>query len=232
VAESIHVKQLGINRCYLIAGVGNILIDAGPPRTGRAILDWIATIPVRPADIQLIVLTHGHPDHVGSAADLRKATGAKIAVHHLDQEWVEKGRLVWPTPASTWGGVARLLMYPVKPLLRFDGLPVDVVLGDEGLPLADYGISGRIIYTPGHTLGSVSVLLDSGDAFVSCMAHSGLPFRLRPGLPIFADDLPKLRESWKVLLELGAQTIYPAHGGPFSAEVIRRALSGEPDAVK
>jgi hypothetical protein len=57
------------------------------------------------------------------------------------------------------------------------------------------------------------------------MAHNNLPFRLSPGLPIFAEDLPKVRESWRSLLKEGAETIYPAHGEPFSAEVIRKALS-------
>ncbi len=84
---------------------------------------------------------------------------------------------------------------------------------------------GRVIHTPGHTAGSVSVLLETGEAFVGCMAHNNLPFRLRPGLPIFAEDLEQLRESWKQVLNQGARTIYPAHGEPFSADIIRRILS-------
>ena len=93
------------------------------------------------------------------------------------------------------------------------------------MPLAECGIPGRVIHTPGHTAGSVSVLLETGDALVGCMAHSGFPFRLSPGLPIFAEDLEKLRKSWKLLLDQGAKTIYPAHGEPFSADIIRRVLS-------
>jgi glyoxylase-like metal-dependent hydrolase (beta-lactamase superfamily II) len=57
------------------------------------------------------------------------------------------------------------------------------------------------------------------------MAHNNLPFRLSPGLPIFAEDLSNVRESWRSLLEQGADTIYPAHGNPFSAEIIRKVLS-------
>jgi len=51
------------------------------------------------------------------------------------------------------------------------------------------------------------------------------PLCLSPGLPIFAEDSQKLKESWKLLLEQGAKTVYPGHGGPFSADMIRKALS-------
>ena len=52
------------------------------------------------------------------------------------------------------------------------------------------------------------------------------PLRLKRGLPlpIFAEDLRSLKTSWRRLLELGAETVYPAHGKPFSAEVICKAL--------
>jgi len=51
------------------------------------------------------------------------------------------------------------------------------------------------------------------------------PLRLNPGLPILAEDLEKVKESWKQLLDLGARTVYPGHVRSFSAEVIRRALA-------
>ena len=110
------------------------------------------------------------------------------------------------------------------PLVKFPPAHVDVVLGDDGLSLADYGITGRILYTPGHSMGSVSVLLETGDAFVGDLAMNEFPLRLSPGLPIFAEDMQKVKESWKKLLDEGARIIYPAHGKPFSAEIMRAAV--------
>jgi glyoxylase-like metal-dependent hydrolase (beta-lactamase superfamily II) len=136
----------------------------------------------------------------------------------------ENGDVVWPSAVTNWGRVTRSIIKPLTPLFRFQGDKVDVVLGNEGLSLEKYGIPGKVIHTPGHTLGSVSVLLETGDAFVGCMTHNGIPFRIKPGLPIFAEDLPKLRDSWRSLLEQGAETIYPAHGDSFSAGVILKAL--------
>jgi glyoxylase-like metal-dependent hydrolase (beta-lactamase superfamily II) len=127
--------------------------------------------------------------------------------------------------------VARVALKPLTPLFRFPKGKVDVVIRNDGLSLSDYGIPGRVIHTPGHTPGSVSVMLETGDAIVGCMTHNSFPFRLSPGLPIFAEDLPKLRDSWRSILEQGAETIYPAHGDSFSAGVMLKVLKIKNDEV-
>jgi hydroxyacylglutathione hydrolase len=223
MAVKIYSKRLGINRCYVIKDGGCVMVDAGPPRSALAIEEWLRAI--KPGEIQLIVLTHGHADHAGSALGVKEITGAKIAIHEADRASLASGALVMPLAVTTWGHVLRTAMLPLTPMLRFPGTQADLVLPDEGLSLAEYGIAGRVIYTPGHTPGSVSVLLETGDAFVGCLAHNNLPFRLRPGLPVFAEDLSKVRASWSVLLEQGVETIYPAHGDPFPAQIMRKALS-------
>jgi hydroxyacylglutathione hydrolase len=201
------------------------MVDTGPPQGGQAIVNWLGTIAINPQEIQLIVLTHGHADHVGSALRVKEFTGAQAALHENDKYMLENGEVVWPSAASTWGHVARNLLKPLTPIFAFSGSKVDVVIDDDGLSLEEYGIPGKIIHTPGHTPGSVSVLLETGDAFVGCMTHNSPPFRLKPGLPIFAEDLPKLSESWRLLIDEGAKTIYPAHGNSFSVEEILKVLS-------
>ena len=51
-----------------------------------------------------------------------------------------------------------------------------------------------------------------------------IPLRLSPGLPIFAEDLQEVKDSWKLLLDKGARMVYPAHGRYFSAEIIRKIM--------
>ncbi len=220
----IYSKRLGINRCYIIKADGCIMVDTGPPKSERFIEKWLSTLPIIPHDIRLIVLTHGHADHVGAAMKVKQITGAEIAIHKYDQDLFEQGTMVWPTAVTTWGQVALILMKPFQTLFHFPGGKVDVVLGNKGLSLEEYGIPGSVIHTPGHTPGSVSVLLNSGEAFVGCMTHNNLPFRLKPGLPIFAEDLPKLKDSWRSLLGGGVEIIYPGHGDSFSADVMRKVL--------
>ena len=112
----------------------------------------------------------------------------------------------------------------LMPLFHIPVTDIDVVLGDENHSLASYGIPGRVIYTPGHSIGSVSVLLETGDVFVGDLAMNKFPLRFSPGLPIFADDLRQVRQSWELLLNQGAKTVHPAHGKPFAAEIMQRAL--------
>ncbi len=200
------------------------MIDAGPPRSERAIHRWFKAIKLAPEDLQLVVLTHGHFDHAGTARWLQEFTGASIAIHEMEREWLENGTVVYPEAISAWGRVMISIAKLAKPWIRFSGIEANIVLGSEGFDLAKYGIAGEVIHTPGHTSGSVSVLLETGEAFVGCLAHSNFPFRYGPGLPILADEPQSLHSSWKTLLEKGADTIYPAHGKPFSAEVIRRIL--------
>jgi len=225
VNVDIYTKRLGINRSYIIKSEGCIMIDTGPVRSAKAIRNWIKTIPIDPDEIRLILLSHAHGDHVGAARDVKEFTGAQIAIHEQDREYLEKSITLWPSALNTWGHIARIIMKPIKPILRFPATHADIVIEGDDFSLAEYGIPGHVVHTPGHTLGSVSVLLKTGDAFVGCLAHNNLPFRLRPGWPIFGEDKNKLQASWKRLLDLGAVRIHPGHGNPFSAEVIRQLLS-------
>ncbi len=148
-------------------------------------------------------------------------------MHHRETDWLEKSLIVLSPAVTVWGQIFRAIMTPFLPLVHFPAADVNVLLGNEGMSLGGYGIGGKIIYTPGHSIGSVSVLLDSGDAFVGDLAMNEFPLRLRPGLPIFAEDVEKVEASWRRLLDEGAKTVYPAHGKPFAADVMRAKVLGK-----
>ncbi|PQP34119.1 hypothetical protein C6A37_09425, partial [Desulfobacteraceae bacterium SEEP-SAG9] len=174
---------------------------------------------IKPEEVKLIVLTHGHWDHIGSAKDIKEATGAKIAMHAKEKDWLEKSLKPQPPGVTLWGKIFINILKMFLPLIHIPATKVDVVLTDEAFSLADYGIPGKVIYTPGHSSGSVSILLETGDVFVGDLAMNKFPLRFSPGLPIFAEDWDKVIESWKMLLDQGAKTVYPAHGEPFSADI-------------
>lgn len=68
-------------------------------------------------------------------------------------------------------------------------------------------------------------MLDSGEAFVGDMAMNKFPLRLSPGMPIYAEDLQSLFDSWEKLLDEGVQTVFPAHGDPFPVDIIPKELA-------
>jgi hydroxyacylglutathione hydrolase len=224
MSVNIYPVILGFDHCYIIRGEGTIMVDGGAPKKAREFTDSIKKLSLKPGDIQLMVMTHGHWDHIGSAKEIKELTGAKIAMHEREKEWLEKSLKPLPPGITPWGYVFKGIMTMFMPLVHISSTGVDVVLGDEEQSLSQYGIPGRVIHTPGHSAGSVSILLEEGEAFVGDLAMNKFPLRLSPGLPIFAEDRAMLKASWQRLLDQGAKTVYPAHGEPFPADVIRRAL--------
>lgn len=215
---------LGLDHCYLIKGTEAILIDGGAPNQVDRFKQIIEQLPVEPEDIKLILLTHGHWDHIASTKDIQAITGARVALHSREKDWLEKGLTPMPPGVTLWG---RILSWTVGIYARSVVIPttqVDIVLKDNEWSLAEYGIPGKVIHTPGHSSGSVTILLEMGDAFVGDLAMNAFPLRLSPGLPIFAEDMESVKASWKKLFNLRVKTVYPAHGKPFSADIMRKAL--------
>jgi hydroxyacylglutathione hydrolase len=210
--------------CYLLTGEKTILIDAGVPGLMKLFLRKLANFGVQPEEIDLVIITHAHADHTGMAMKIKELTGAKIAIHQRDKVWLESGKMPIPRGATVLGKIASSFLKLI-PKITVPPALADIVLEDENYLLNDYGIPGKIVYTPGHTMGSVSVLLDTGEAFVGDLAMSARFMRFRPGYSIFADDIELIQQSVKKLLGLGMKTIYPAHGRPFSADVFRRKLA-------
>jgi len=217
--------SLGFDQCYVLKGDGVIVVDAGQPNKGVAFIKALGNAGIKPHDVQLVVMTHGHWDHIGSASEIKSSTGATLAIHHSEAHWLENSLTPLPPGSTPWGKVFISLHQLFMPFIKVPAVKADLLLGDNDLSLVDYGIPGRIVCTPGHSSGSVTVLLDSGEAFVGDLAMNKFPLRLSPGLPIFAEDPTEVIKSWKKLIELGASTIYPAHGKSFPIAVIEAALS-------
>lgn len=220
----IHRIRLGICNCYLIEQDGLILIDAGAPKHGARFLKALQRLSVDPRTISLLLLTHGHFDHMGSADEIRGLTGCAVAISRREKDWAEQALRELPPPIGLWGRALESIVKVLTARVRLIGTPVDLALGDEEFSLEAYGISGRVLHTPGHSPGSMSVLLATGEAFVGDLAMNGFPMRAGPGMPVFGEDPAAVKESWRLLLNEGAKWIYPAHGNPFEAHVFERLL--------
>lgn len=216
---------LGFDQSYVLIADGVIAVDAGQPNKGADFVRALEAAEINPHDLKLVVLTHGHWDHIGSAREIKSLTGADLAIHRAEARRLEDS----PTPLSpgvtAWGKIFEAVHQLFMPLIKVPAAKADLVIDDDGLSLAEYGIPGQVVHTPGHSPGSVSVLLDSGEAFVGDLAMNKFPLTLSPSLPIFADDPAAVVSSWKKLMGLGAKTVFPAHGKPFPIAVIEKAIS-------
>jgi len=221
VSTRIETIRAGVTNIYVLHDRGTVLIDPGGPPSGRVGLRKVLPRLGAPPRLNLMVITHGHFDHVGAASGLRDATGAPIAIHEADAAWLRAGQVVWPKGVTRWGRFARIVLGPVvMRLYVLSKLEPDLLVGDEGMDLEAYGISGRVVHTPGHSPGSVSVVLSSGEAFVGDLAMNGPPYCLRPRFGIFAHHPELVADSWRKLLDMGVREVYPAHGRPFHASAL------------
>ena len=223
----INRLSLGFTNCYLIRQEGLILIDAGLPNKGKRFLNQLKDLSIDSKDVSLILVTHSHFDHIGSISELKALTGCQVAVSQHEKDCLEQG-LKLPFPGiGLWGKLLNIFAKIYTPFVKLTPTSVDLVLEDKEFSLEPYGISGKVIYTPGHSLGSMSLLLDTGDAFVGDLVMNGLPMRIGPGMPVFGIDAVAIKESWRLLLDMGAKQIYPGHGKPFNAGELEKALLKE-----
>lgn len=217
---ALHQVRLAQVSCYLIASEGRaMLVDCGNAGSEKPILAALKNLHISPHDLELLVLTHAHFDHAGAAAAIREQTGCRIVVHRSEAGRVREG--FTPLPSGTrWK--ARVLVGLGRIFARRLGTyppAIPDILVDDELDLVPYGFPARLIHAPGHTRGSMVVLLESGE-LIAGDTFFGLEGKQH--FPPFAEDLPALLDAWKSLRELEISTIYPAHGRPFSAEEFHR----------
>ena len=218
---TVHPIRLRLSNAFLVIGDRPVLVDAGSPGEAGKIERAMARHGVAPGDLSLILLTHAHTDHAGSAKELRRRSDAPVALHPADGEMLRHGSMGRLKPVRPRHRLLEL--YVNKP---FDGFDADLEL-TQGMRLDEFGLPAEVVETPGHCAGSVSVVLDAAnreeprDALVGDLLIGGflggLFDRRRSRLPYFADDLQELRRSVETLRGHAAGAWYLGHGGPIPA---------------
>ncbi|MEE6163379.1 MULTISPECIES: MBL fold metallo-hydrolase [unclassified Mycolicibacterium] len=209
---------------YLLIGRRPILVDCGMPTSGDRIWNGITKAGVDPTDLEMIIVTHGHVDHFGAAAELQARTGAPVAAHEADLPTYLAGHSD-RTKRQPIGVFGHIFTRTPPPNEVTQPLQPDLLLAGE-YHLDDHGVDARIIHTPGHTPGSVSVLLDQGDLIAGDMLTGGFLglLQYRPSNPPFHDDPDQALDSLQTALNLRPHTLHIGHGGPMPAAGVQRWL--------
>lgn len=205
-----HVDGSNANSYLVEEADGSLtLVDAGMQSDGKKILEYITMKMIRkPSEVKTIVLTHCHVDHVRGAAALKAATGAKVAVHEADADFVS-GKAPSPRPGGAIGFVFRLM----SPFFRVTPVEADIRLkeGDKVGRLA-------VIHTPGHTPGSIALYDSGGRVLFVGDTLRYLKGTLQGPPPQFSLDMGQAKVSVERLSELDFDVLLSGHGDPLKSE--------------
>lgn len=202
ITEGIYQVD-GVNCNVYLAEDGDklVLIDTGLPRSDKKILKEIESLGRKPTDASTIVITHFHIDHTGSLKKMKEATGAKVAVHEGDADYVD-GKRPAPKPKN-------LMIKALSSVMK--AAPVDV-----DIRLKDGDKVGRllVIYTPGHSEGSISLLDAERKVMFVGDAVRFINGKVEGPPPRFTPDPAQANESIGKIASYDFDIMLSGHGQP------------------
>ncbi len=198
---------------------GVLMIDAGYPGDRQEVLASLRKLGYQPGDVRAILLTHAHVDHLGSAIWFASEYGTPVYCHadevgHAKREYLEQVAVfdvalrIWRPRWAIWG----VHLIRKGGLIR-DGIPTAQALTNmTGAELPGHPMA---VFTPGHTSGHCSYLVDgvlaSGDALIT--GHPLLRHRGPQLLPeIFSHSQQDCLRSLSALALLETEILAPGHG--------------------
>lgn len=215
----------GRSNTFLILqpGRGDILVDTSVKLARHYLLNELKRYKTVP---DYLILTHGHFDHVGNAAYIRENMKSKVVIHKDEADFLRKGTMNIPSGTITPTKYLVNLANRIKFNLGFEPCEVDIEITDNYKLPGYEGIT--IIHTPGHSPGSISIIIDNEYAIVGDTMINVALFKV---FPPFAENTGVLMNSWKKLLDTGCHTFYPSHGTPITREKLFEKLSSRVKGV-
>ncbi|GAA5124948.1 MBL fold metallo-hydrolase [Haloechinothrix salitolerans] len=225
VADGIHCVEDSYVNWFIIEGDGKLtIVDAGLPTSWQSLQQALDELGRQPKDIEALLLTHGHFDHLGFAEQLRSEIGVPVYIHDNDVPLTQNPRQYGRARPLTW-----YLLTQVKAMPMVAGFvknrawwpkPIKEVrrIRDDKL---DVPGGPRVLFTPGHTLGHCAFhfperdTVIAGDAVVTLNPYRGTrtPQIISGAATV---DPERALESLSVLADTGARTVLTGHGEAWS----------------
>jgi glyoxylase-like metal-dependent hydrolase (beta-lactamase superfamily II) len=213
--------KFGHVNIYLIkTEVGYIQVDTGMPNTAKKFEETLRIHGIDVDEVMLIILTHGHLDHVGAVAQIQKSTGGKVLCHRSYADLLANGKIEKAVPQNLTGRVLHILTGFLGS--KIETVKADIVIDNE-FDLSEFGISGKVIHTPGHSQSSISILLDNGEALVGDLIREEKPGMI--GLGMFYEDKETAIESAKKIAALKPRTIYLSHSTTIDHQTMNQFIA-------
>ena len=193
---------------YILLGEKICLIDAGVWGTAPQLQGYLKQIGRSPQEISMVLMTHAHPDHIGGCLAIKKASSASFYAHPADKPWIED--------------VER--QYRERPILNFFELvegpvPVSRELREGDTLSWDKGKTLRVLETPGHSLGSISLFLEGEGAL-----FTGDAVPAAGTIPIYVDPQASIQSIQKIANVPRVKYMFSSWHEPISGDQVQTTL--------
>ncbi len=225
---------LSMSSVFLLPCQGGYLqVDAGYEHDYSIYRKNLSKAGVALENVRYLALTHHHDDHAGFLNELARDAAITIIAHEQAEALLKTGKNDRTRGGGYINGFIKLvagikMRFDPRWTLTFPPFTLreqDILLnGDDDQVLRGLGLPGRVLYTPGHCVDHIAIVLDQGDAFCGDAAASFLLWAGTHYCTVFMTDMETAYHSWQKMLDAGAQTIYPAHGRPFPADRLRQNM--------
>ena len=213
ITAGVYRISSGRSNSYLLSGDELTLVDTGMPGEAEGVIESITKIGRRCEDLNYILITHAHMDHMGSVAALKKVSGAKVVASTREVAYIEGLRKTWTMGREGLAGkVFRGVLFLME-TFSFGYEPVSVDIPCQGGEVIDCFGGITVISSPGHSPGSLSFYQGERRIIFTGDALSGVPqLKLPPRLG--CADYREALASVKRIAELDYDICLFGHGAP------------------
>ena len=197
-----------------------ILVDTGRGNRWDSLRNRIEEIGCKSGVFAALILTHTHFDHAENAARIKSKYHVPIIVNKREEAYLKCGDspVIHGTIPIT-KLATDLLAKKLQPFIKYDHVKPDILV-DANYGLDTIGLKDvYILHTPGHTMGSQSIIIDDEIAIVGDAMFGIFKWSV---FPPFADDKELLIRSWKKLLDTNCRIFIPAHGTENSRNLLKK----------
>lgn len=223
----INVGNRIMNTYVFDISSGYVMVDTGYENSYTNVVKKLNKNGISVSDIKYVFLTHAHDDHAGFLNEmLNENSELKVIMSNQAMTTLKRGQ------NSFEGGCSTLLAWLFCKVMALFGRGEHrfpriedkhenrfIEITDENIKELEELLQGKILFTPGHTKDSISLMKDNmifcGDA-----AMNGFPSIKR--ITIWVENTDQYEQSWEMLLNANAERIYPAHGRPFYKKDLRK----------